>query len=458
MSNFIACLNLLMEESQLLNENSNIPLDIKKMKKQSSISKAWDYLAGSRSDFILEDRILNSAGVLSMLALLVFIVYDGFFIVSQVLAVVTAATFVVQLFFYYFSRFKKQFKLARLAFTLGSYIFIGLNFLYSAGIDGPTFFGFFLTFIVIITINDRKYHWLLIGCHSFLGFALLYFQYHNSVISNYKLPQDRYIDTAATYFIMLGLMFVLIRSVIGNYKRERVLATERAIELETLHAEKNRLFSIISHDLRSPLNSIQGYLEMLSEHSLEKNERDSVERQLLALTKGTSDMLHNLLTWSKAQLEGTLVNVTIINLAKTVTPTLVLLQQIAERKSIKLTYDIDSEIELCADTEMLQLVVRNLIYNSIKFTNPSGFIQVDAGIKGDNCIINVRDNGYGIADDKKPQVFTTKIQSTPGTGNEKGIGLGLLLCYDFIRFQGGDIWFSSQIGVGSIFSISLPIR
>ncbi len=421
------------------------------------IVNSWDHLVGTKAEFTLEQRILNTAGVLALLALLIFTFYDLAVVKIPVLAVATSITFLVQLSFYYLSRFKRRTTLPRLGFIIGSYIFLVLNYYYGSGINGATMFGFFLSFIVIIVVCNKKQHLLWIIIHCLVGLSLLYYEYTFSIENVYKNTSERFFDIGCTYVIILGLVFVIVRSVVGHYNRERNLATERAKELAIMHNENKRLFSIISHDLRSPLNSIQGYLELLTEHSLELTERLPIEKQLLDLTKGTSDLLYNLLAWSKTQLEGTKVSLQNIHLKNTLQPLLETLRHIAIKKNILLTTHIPAELNIFADSEMLQLVVRNLVYNAIKFTPEGGKITI-SGEKIDNqCTIQIQDTGIGIPSEKQHNVFSSQIKSSLGTNSEKGVGLGLLLCSDFITLQNGRIWFISKEGSGSTFYVSLPL-
>ena len=130
---------------------------------------------------------------------------------------------------------------------------------------------------------------------------------------------------------------------------------------------------------------------------------------------------------------------------------------VAGRKNIKLTYAIDPTIEVIADEEMLRIVIRNLVNNAIKFTNSGGEIFIKAYKKGIRAEVLVQDNGIGIPMEKQGDIFTLKARSTFGTNSEKGIGLGLRMCKEFIDYQHGDIWFESIAGQGTGFYISLPI-
>ncbi|HEY1008455.1 MAG TPA: HAMP domain-containing sensor histidine kinase [Daejeonella sp.] len=423
------------------------------------VNKLWNRLIGATEELSLENRLLNASCLLSLATLLVYTIYDFFVIVLPQLAVATAITFIVQSYLYYLSRVKGRFQVARIGFTIGSYVFMCLNYYYSAGLDGPSIFGFFLTLAIVLVIMPKSQQWVWTIIHCLIVPALIWLDYTKriSVPNVYISPYERYLDNALSYIILMALLAIVVSYVLKNYARERSLAQERAKSLAFVNSENTRLFSIISHDLRSPLNSIQGYLELLGQHALNEQERGQVEEQLLMLTKNTSDMLFNLLAWSKSQLTGSNISLVANNLKGIIASTLEILRHVADKKNIAFTAQIPVDLFVIADAEMLQLVIRNLIYNAIKFTPEGGKVEVLARAVDNACVISVKDNGVGIPVEKQPLVFSTQIKSSVGTQSEKGIGLGLLLCKDFTELQNGKIWFESQEGTGSTFYVSVPL-
>jgi signal transduction histidine kinase len=228
-------------------------------------------------------------------------------------------------------------------------------------------------------------------------------------------------------------------------------------QLEQSNIEKNKLMSIISHDLRTPLMNVQSYLELLSQDSVESTERPVIEKALLKSTNNAMEMLSNLLHWSKSQMEGTNVNLLEVNLLTVLIGTLEMEKLHALKKDISLNYHISPELTVVADVDMLQLVIRNLISNAVKFTPQGGEINIDAQVVADECKIMVSDNGNGIAADKQEKIFSIKSEAAYGTNNEKGVGLGLVLCREFIERQSGRIGFESTVGLGSRFFVFIPV-
>jgi two-component system sensor histidine kinase/response regulator len=171
----------------------------------------------------------------------------------------------------------------------------------------------------------------------------------------------------------------------------------------------------------------------------------------------TQEMLDNMLSWSKAQLNDGKVNLEVNNLSEALAPVISIQKAASKEKKIKLTHQIDPVLAVMSDVHMLQLIVRNIIGNAIKFTPEEGLIQLSVSKSEPQCLIKIQDNGNGIPKESKAEIFSLKAQSTYGTANEKGIGLGLFLCKEYTHAQGGKIWFESQVGIGTTFYVALPL-
>jgi signal transduction histidine kinase len=216
------------------------------------------------------------------------------------------------------------------------------------------------------------------------------------------------------------------------------------------------MFSIISHDLKATIASIQSYLEILSEMEIDHKDRQAIKAELIILTQNTDMMLSNLLMWSNSQMEGIVIDKKPINLAETVSPIVEVFKPIANGKDVLLSCFIDPSLQVFADQNMLQLVIRNILSNAIKFTHPGGAVDLKAHYENSNCQIIIKDTGMGMTELTKTALFSLKGQSSYGTKNEKGIGLGLSLCKEFTELQNGSLRFESELGVGTTFYISIP--
>lgn len=230
------------------------------------------------------------------------------------------------------------------------------------------------------------------------------------------------------------------------------------LELAELNATKDKFFSIIAHDLKSPFQGLIGCSQILSSEytTLSEDEKMSFIGSIEELSRNSYKLLENLLDWSRMQTGQMIINMEDFNLLVELYPTISLVKQTAKNKKIELNYMIDNSIFVKADKNMLSTVVRNLAANAIKFTNPGGRIMLEAR-KSDSIIeVSVTDTGIGIEQDIMGNLFKIdKSVSKKGTANEQGTGLGLLLCKEMIDKHGGKIRVESKVGQGSTFSFTI---
>jgi PAS domain S-box-containing protein len=234
------------------------------------------------------------------------------------------------------------------------------------------------------------------------------------------------------------------------------LATQKQ-KSDDLNNLKDRLLSIISHDFRSPLNSLQGVLTLLQGKMISEEELRNLTERLLERVKVISTFLDNLLNWAKSQMEGTKVHLSRWNLHQVILTKMKLYQTQAEQKNIRLIAQIPENSKVYADLNMIELVIRNLISNAIKFSPQGASITLKVEDQPDNYVlISIADTGVGIDSDKITKLFGSENISTLGTANEPGTGLGLLLCKDFVEKNGGKIWVESTLGQGTCFYFTIP--
>lgn len=232
-------------------------------------------------------------------------------------------------------------------------------------------------------------------------------------------------------------------------------------KLEDLNLTKNKLLSIISHDLKSPLNSLRGFLFVLF-HSLEKyNDKELLEmgRKISMSVDMITVLLDNLLTWANAQSGTIKFNAVEIDLNKLGEEVCFLFIPIAQGKKIKLVNKLrEFSHTVKGDPDLLKTILRNLISNALKFTNEGGQVVLDAEIQKSKAVVMVADNGVGIYDEMKSSLFKVEEKiSTKGTRQEPGTGLGLLLCKEFVELHGGQIWFESELKKGTTFYFTVPL-
>ena len=266
--------------------------------------------------------------------------------------------------------------------------------------------------------------------------------------------------------VVMALSVILLATVYRSGQRRRQInklllqhqeeMETRSEELERLNQVKDKFFSIISHDLRSPINALAGLLDLLDKGAVTPQELPAHINELKTRFNHTRTLLNNLLDWTLLQMDKLNLQPTRIDLHKIVDENIQLLSGV-QTKKIKLTNNIPVLALAHADSNTINLVIRNLMTNAIKFTNDGGDVVINGEQRDNSWMISVRDNGIGMNNDVLKILFDkTAPYTTRGTANEKGTGLGLILCKEFVEKNGGKIWVESSEGSGSTFYFTLP--
>ena len=230
----------------------------------------------------------------------------------------------------------------------------------------------------------------------------------------------------------------------------------QAEELSRLNTTKDKLFSIISHDLRGPLNSLTSLLELSEKGYFNEGEFKRYIAELSKNTSRTKELLDNLLYWSSSQLKKQDSHPVYFNLKNTIDAVVLLYEKQAIAKNIKVLHPVTDQ-DVWADQNMISLVVRNLLSNALKFSKSNGLITIGYQPQGQYLNCFVTDEGVGISKAVLDKLFSGEMITTRGTGNEIGTGLGLQLCIDFIQKNGGRFWVESEQDKGSAFWFTLPL-
>lgn len=242
-------------------------------------------------------------------------------------------------------------------------------------------------------------------------------------------------------------------------KRIIIAQTE---ELKRTIIGRDKLYSVIAHDLRSPIGSIKMVLNMLILNLPSSIIGEEMFELLTMANQTTEDvftLLDNLLKWTKSQVGKLKVVYQDFNIVEVVDGVTEIFSMVAELKNIKLHLDAPNGLDVRADIDMTKTIIRNLISNAIKFSNENSDIFVSVSKVDNMAIVSVKDNGCGIDDEGKKKLLHTDTHfSTFGTNNEEGSGLGLLLCLDFSNKNNGKLWFDSVKNEGSTFNFSTPLK
>lgn len=251
----------------------------------------------------------------------------------------------------------------------------------------------------------------------------------------------------------------------GLEENERL---EREVKLRTLEIQlqneklselnriKDKLFSVVSHDIKAPLTSLKLSLALAKIDKLNPEEFAAISTEIENHLDQTTNFIQNLLQWAKFQLQGETVKPTQLDLQNLIQETLDLLETEFRQKVITVHKEIHHSVYAYADPTMTRSVIRNLLTNAIKFTPAGGNITIAGKAENDEVIISVKDTGAGIPPAHQKSMFTLESLTTPGTQQETGTGLGLVLCKEFVEKNNGRIWFITEEGAGTTFYISLP--
>lgn len=250
---------------------------------------------------------------------------------------------------------------------------------------------------------------------------------------------------------------VLLEEQREQLETQKTIVEKQRDKLKASNGVKDKLFSIISHDLRTPFTSVNGYLTLIRYGALTLEEVTTLATEVKISVDHHLETLNNVLEWSKAQMQGLKPVPDKINLNKIVENQQKFFKSLAQSKEIEIINEINDKIKVFADPNQIDVILRNLVGNALKFTPKEGKITISSVIKNNSVVVSVTDTGIGMSKEnlnklfKKDEHFTTQ-----GTNNEAGTGLGLLLCRDFVEANGGTISVESELGKGTSFKFDLP--
>ena len=278
--------------------------------------------------------------------------------------------------------------------------------------------------------------------------------------------RDKFI---ATLVILLVVIIISVYFFIKSYREKRKInkhlqeINEQVIkqneDLIQANSTKDKFFSIIGHDLKGPLNSLTSFSQLLINHtaSLTEEEIRTIAKDLDKSLKNLYELLENLLGWARSQTGRLEFNPENFKIGEVIKENIRLLSKAALNKKIKIEMLLDDNVMVHADINSVKTVIRNLLSNAIKFTGEEGVISIFVDEWKDKVEIGIHDTGVGMSEDVMKKIFDISAKhSTLGTNKEKGTGLGLILCKEFIERNNGSLSVESQPDVGSTFKFTLP--
>lgn len=268
------------------------------------------------------------------------------------------------------------------------------------------------------------------------------------------LEQEQSYQRRLLAFILFGLALTLVflAWIYQSRQREKKINTE----LHALGELKDRMFSILSHDLRSPLNSLHSMIELMDMDALTPQEWHSFKKTLIRQFDVTDETLRDVLLWAKGQFEGVKDAPTPVHLKDAVESNVELVNLIASRKGVSIQVDISEDAHMIADRAHLMAIIRNLLTNAVKFTPSGKSIHLHSTTQDGFAFLTIRDEGIGMREDEMEGLFKNAGTFKHGTGGESGNGLGLLFVRDLVRRNNGTVHVKSEYGLGSEFTVVLP--
>ncbi len=239
-------------------------------------------------------------------------------------------------------------------------------------------------------------------------------------------------------------------------EKKAIQLEKQTIELKELDTLKNKLFSVIAHDLKTPMYALRNLFRNMQEYDLPGDEIKVMIPDVVTDLNYTTGLMENLLQWAKSQMQADALKPQLINVSELIREVMQLLRLQADTKKVFLENKASEPVYIYADRDMVNLVLRNLLSNAIKFTPENGYVFLGANETDSFVEVFVQDTGTGMSEDVMQKINASNYFTTKGTANESGTGLGLILCKEFLAKNGGRMFVESKIGKGSIFSFTLP--
>ncbi|MGB0431857.1 MAG: sensor histidine kinase, partial [Bacteroidia bacterium] len=280
-----------------------------------------------------------------------------------------------------------------------------------------------------------------------------------------KLKRERVYMYSVSFLLLLSVVYAI--PLFKSIKKKKELNQTLIEKTENLDASnnelreindlKNKLFSVLAHDLRNPILSLSGYLDLLADDSLDPDATKVLLKKLRLQLKNTEELLSSIVLWAKSQVNGIKLTINQINFKELIDNEIKLTKDAAEYKSIELIKGRICEKTARTDGAIIRLILRNLLSNAIKFTSKGGQVSVGCDYTpSKGFYIWVKDTGIGMSKDQLNSMFTNQLKNKEGTNHEQGFGLGLLLCNDFAAKLGAQLLVESKAGLGSTFTIFIP--
>ncbi|GAA5037478.1 hypothetical protein GCM10011506_33830 [Marivirga lumbricoides] len=351
----------------------------------------------------------------------------------------------------------KHYALTQLIAMAVSFFVAGVFFMHYHFNEDPAFDIFLSNILMVLifiisTIMGFRFRYAILINTFFFATYIIYIQLFNySTIASRQISQ-----LAVIYSVGFLAAYLLERQKINLFLSKKELHAEIQ-KVDNLNNIKNKLFSIISHDVRGPIVSLKGIVSLFNKEALTHEEFKTLSKDLEKDLQNTSILMDNLLAWSKSQMEGIALKKVKIDIWREIKSLEELYRNQLISKAILLKVKPESNILINGDREMIQIILRNLFSNAIKFTPHGGEISISGKPMDRNYMIIIKDSGPGIEPDKLQSLFEINKNNVVGTSSASGAGIGLMLVKEFIDANDGQIKCESSVGKGTVFKVFLPM-
>lgn len=407
---------------------------------------------GELNSFSLENKVFIAASLITLFTGMVGLIWNLYLGLPFILNFVIGIAIVVYFLLFYYSRYKNRF--SPFIYICISLVFLSILYLTNGGLTGSIPPIFILFVAVFISITNSKYHILILilTIINLLVLIIVESFFFKDFIIYYSNIETKEMDLAFGYIASIIIFYLII----SFYKK---IINSKNKELLKINADKDLLFNIIAHDLRSPFNSILGFTNMMSSKSNELTLEET--RELAELTNKSSrkafELLESLLEWGRIQQGKVHVKPQIINLKQFAIESVDYFKEEYTNKEIEVNIHVIDDIEVFTDFHILQTINRNLINNAIKFTPKGGEICILTEDDDDKVVMFIQDSGIGMKKEMVDNLFNLEINTNrEGTNGESSTGLGLILCKELVEKQGGKLEVESVVNKGSKFKFTMP--
>jgi len=440
-----------------------------------SIKHIANKLIGDEQRFSLSHRILNTTAVLGIILTLITSISNYILCLPQAAIIFSSISL-----FYFLGIYINSIKYIRyrLTYNLTSlylvFFFIPAFWMLNSGSLGGFHYFIFFFLIVIITTTHNKEKWVYLISLVLITIFLIKIEYtYPEYVIQYSSKEDRQIDIIISIVIAMISTSLAVGIFMEAYQTANKNLTHQKKEIETqteklelvneklneLNKSKDTILSTISHDVRGPIGNMKSFIDLIIDNKSDYNHAE-IMNFISTLGKQSTSVyytLNNLMLWANNQHNNITFNPKYQSIEPAVKSNIDLLESTANNKNITIRNKIDANISVFFDLILISTVIRNLISNAIKFTPKNGEITIDIEETETNMIISVKDTGIGIPLERIDRIFNESCyETTFGTNAEKGSGLGLKICLEFVKKHKGEIWVKSEVNQGSIFRFSLP--